>query len=188
MGLGNFVRYAFSVQPSQVAPDPPPVEEGPAVTNTYKSLSNKYVDVTFDVGVYGIADGQTEVTAANFEIVDFVAGGVTLIEIAAVKVNNHYASASATALVGGEYTARIFLTLTGTPDGSESFRVRCNVYSSDGVSSTVNSDTLNLNITPLILWDYLETGAVTTNALYMRDRYCRSLTQNSPTHSHLHFQ
>lgn len=165
MVLTLFVSTIKS-EAAAVIPDPEPVGDAPAVTNTYKSLSNKYVDVTFDVGVY-VDDGRVDpVTAANFSIVDFVAGGVTDIAIAAVKRNNFYTSAGASNLIGGEYTVRIFLTLTGTPDSTESFRIRCtDIYSPDGIAATVNSATLNLNITPLILWDYLETGGVGTTGL-----------------------
>lgn len=93
-------------------------------------------------------------------------GGVTNIAIAAVKMNNHYTAAGASDLIGGEYTIRVFLTLTGTPTGVESFRIRCtDIWGADGGAATLNSDTLNINITPLILWDYLETSSYVTTGL-----------------------
>lgn len=166
MSLMQFITALSSPVTTGGSTPPPEFPEAPAVTNTFKSLSNKYVDITFDVGVYVNADGIEPLTAANFSIIDFVAGGVTNIAIASVKMNNHYISASAADLIGGEYTVRIFLTLTGTPDGTESFRIRCtDIYSPDGIAATLNSDTLNINITPLILWDYLETSSFTTTSL-----------------------
>lgn len=163
MSLVNFILVLNS---NTVTVEEPPVLVAPSITNTYKTISNKYVDITFDVGVYINDQGESPVTTANFSIVDFVAGGVTNIAIASVKINNHYISASATDLIGGDYTVRIFLTLTGTPDGTESFRIRCtNIYSAEGGVATLNSDTLNINITPLIVWDYLETASVVTDGL-----------------------
>lgn len=162
----SLVNFILALNSNTVAVEEPPVLVAPSITNTYKTISNKYVDITFDVGVYINDQGESPVTTANFSIVDFVAGGVTNIAIASVKINNHYISASATDLIGGDYTVRIFLTLTGTPDGTESFRIRCtNIYSAEGGVATLNSDTLNINITPLIVWDYLETASVVTDGL-----------------------
>lgn len=161
MGLMSFILSLKSG--TTVIPDPPPPAGEPSeIISTYKSVSNKYVDLTFDYGVY---ESEGPVTTDNFEIVDFVAGGVTNIAIDSVKVNNHYTSGSATALIGGELVVRVFLTLTGTPDSTESFRIRATVTSPDDVEWSSNSATIKLNITPLMLWDATETAAVTTLSL-----------------------
>lgn len=94
------------------------------------------------------------------------AGGVSNIAIAAVKVNNHYTSGSASDLIGGDLVVRVFITLTGTPNSTESFRIRVtDIYSVDGGLATVTTPTIKLNITPLMLWDVTETAAVTTLSL-----------------------
>lgn len=162
MSLRNFIMFLNS-QVLTVEPEPEP-EPGPVIVSTYKSVSNKYVDLTFDQGVYS-NPGVNPVTTANFSIVDLVAGGVTNIAIASVKINNHYTSGSATNLIGGDLVVRVFLTLTGTPDSTETFRVRATLINSDGVESTTNSATIKLNRTPVMMWDALETAAVTTLGL-----------------------
>lgn len=162
MSLGNFTRFAMAVRSATTEAPPPVTGDQSSIVSTYKSVSNKYVDLTFDFGVY---EGVGAVTTSNFEIIDFISGGVTLVEIASVKVNNHYTSGSATALIGGELVVRVFLTLTGTPDSTESFRIRATVTSPDGTVGSSNSATVKLNITPLMLWDATETAAVTTLSL-----------------------
>lgn len=159
MALRDFIMMVNS-QVITVEPEPEP-EPGPTIISTYKSVSNKYVDLTFDYGVY---QASGPVTVDNFDIIDFVSGGVTVVAIDSVKVNNHYTSASATALIGGELVVRVFLTLTGTPDSTESFRIRATA-THDGVENSSNSATIKLNITPLMLWDATETAAVTTLSL-----------------------
>lgn len=163
MSLRNFIMVVNS-QVVTVEPEPEP-EVGALIINTYKSLSNKYVDLTFSDGVFS-NPGVNPVTTDNFSIVDFVAGGVTNIAIASVKINNHYTSGSATNLIGGDLVVRVFLTLTGTPDSTESFRIRAtDICDDNGILTTSNSDTIYLNITPLILWDYQDTASVTTSGL-----------------------
>lgn len=136
------------------------------ITSTYKSVSNKYVDITFSTGVYADLTRVNPVTASNFSITNFSAGGTTAIAIASVKRNTHYTSASALDLIGGEKVIRVFLTLTGTPDSTETFTVQCtNVYSGQRVKSSPVTGTIKLNITPLMLYDFLETAAVTRLSL-----------------------
>lgn len=187
MGLIPFLLSLKSG--TTVIPDPPPPAGEPsAVISTYKSVSNKYVDLTFDYGVY---EDDGPVTVDNFEIIDFVPGGVTNIAIAAVKVNNHYTSGSATALIGGELVVRVFLTLTGTPDSTESFRIRATVTSPDDVENSSNSATIKLNITPLMLWDATETASVTTLSLGISEltdvmglaNFTQSTDANRPIHA-----
>lgn len=159
MSLANFI---MAVNSQSTTVEPEPEGDGPVVVGTYKSVSNKYVDLTFDKGVYSSSGGA--VTTANFSITDLVAGGVTVVAIASVKINNHYTSGSATNLIGGDLVVRVFLTLTGTPNSTETFRISATTYY-DGVESISNSATIKLNRTPVMMWDALETAAVTTLAL-----------------------
>lgn len=164
MSLLNFTSTLFV----PIAEEEPPVASGTptAISAIFKTVSNKYVDIVFSLGVYADAGGANPVTSANFSIIDFVAGGTTVITIAAVKRNTHYTSGTALALIGGETVVRVFLTLTGTSTSTESFRIRCTgVFSPDGTSASLNTGTIKLNITPLMLWDYLETGSYVTTGL-----------------------
>jgi hypothetical protein len=166
MGLTPFILMMNSQAQTVVEPEPEPTGTPPAIEEIFRTVSNKYVDIVFDRGVYVDEDGVDPVTSSNFSIIDFVPGGVTNVAIAAVKRNTHYTSGTALALLGGESVVRVFLTLTGTPDSTESFRIRCtDVFSPDGTPATLSTDTVKLNITPIALWDYLETASVTTTGL-----------------------
>lgn len=167
MGLKEFIM-SVNYQATVVDPEPPPpVLPVPAIAAVHRTVSNKYVDITFDMGVYRDNGRVNPLQAANFSIVDFVAGGTTAIAIAAVKMNTHYTSGTALALIGGEYTVRVFITLTGTPTSVESFKIQCtDVFGPEGGKAiSLTTETIKLNITPLLLWDYLETASVTTTGL-----------------------
>jgi hypothetical protein len=85
MGLANFI--ATLAYPGALTPDPPDPPEPPAAVGEIVayalSPSNKFVDVYFDRPVYG--EGLVALTTSEFQITDFVAGGVTVISIASVK-------------------------------------------------------------------------------------------------------
>jgi hypothetical protein len=128
------------------------------------SLSNKFVDVYFTNPVYRDAGATLPLVVSDLEIYGFVAGGATLITIGSIRQNNHYVSASASALVGGETVIRVFLTITGTPDASESFEIRTvNVYNEDGQAFPTNqtTGTIYLNVNPYNLWDAEMVSSVT---------------------------
>jgi len=170
MGLSNFI--ATLAYPGALTPDPPDPPEPPAAVGDIvayvMSTSNKWVDVYFDRPVYG--EGLTALTTSDFQITDFVSGGVSNVVIASVKQANHYLSASATALAGGESVIRFFLTLTGTADMTESFRIKPvadSVYDVDGgiMAATKTSGTIYLNIAPFTLWDAEESSTITTTSL-----------------------
>lgn len=165
MGLKDFIMAVNAFQATTTEPEQPP-EPGPSLHAVYTTVSNKYVDIVFDQGVYADAGGVNPVTTANFSIVNLFAGGTTNVTVAAVKRNTHFTSASALNLIGGEDVIRVFITLTGTPTSVESFRIQCsNVFGPTGISSTFNTPLVKLNITPLLLWDATETAAVTTLGL-----------------------
>lgn len=138
----------------------------PAISAAYKSVSNKYVDINFDRGVYADLTRVNPVTTSNFSITNFSGGGTTSIAIASVKRNTHYTAASALALIGGETTVRAFITLTGTPTSVETFTIQCtDIFSGDRVKSSPVTGTIKLNITPMMMFDYLETASITTAGL-----------------------
>lgn len=167
MGLGNFIA-SLSYSTGVVVEPPQPVANVGEIIGCQLSLSNKFVDVYFDRPIYG--ESLAALTTSDFQITDLVAGGVTVVSIASVKKPNHIASGSATNLAGGESVIRFFLTLTGTADGTESFRIRPvadSVYDASGniMSASKNTGTINLNIAPFTLWDFEEVSAVTSTGL-----------------------
>lgn len=157
MGLSNFI-WSLGHRVNEAVTEPP--DEDTAILQdivAYKySISNKFVDVYFNEGVYAEAEAALE--AADLRITNLVAGGVTAISIASIKKPDHYLSASATAVTGGDTIIRVFLTLTGTPDGTESYQIRPvegSVFNLAGVAMLSHRTTgvIPINITPASLWD-----------------------------------
>ncbi|MBO9609520.1 MAG: S-layer homology domain-containing protein, partial [Paenibacillaceae bacterium] len=97
----------------------------PAFAGLSAGPANAYVDVAVSEGVYGTANGYGGVTAAGWKLV-FAAGsgGAAQAVIAAAARTDAETAAEATALAGGETTVRLFLTLTGTANGTESIELQ----------------------------------------------------------------
>lgn len=168
MGLAQFVLTLSRGEVTIDEPEPIP-NEGDFVSYVL-SISNKFVDVYFDRPVYG--PGHVANTTSDFQITDFVPGGVTVISIASVKKPDHHLSASATNLAGGESVIRFFLTLTGTPDGTESFRIKpvtdqvvVGVLDYPTIGDSKSTGTISLNINPFTLWDAEVPTLITTTGL-----------------------
>jgi len=94
----------------------------PHVTGVSLAADNSYIDITFNEGVY-----NDNCLSGGLEPLDFdlkISGGsATTPVISSVKQNDNASEASASALTGGETTVRIFFSVTGTPDGSETLEV-----------------------------------------------------------------
>ncbi|MDP4092738.1 MAG: S-layer homology domain-containing protein [Bacillota bacterium] len=91
---------------------------GPTIVSAQLSTNNSYIDITFNEGVYGI-------TAGDFNLIFTKGSGIaTNVTISSVKKNNNTAEGSALALAGGETTIRVFLTVTGTPNGLEKIEIK----------------------------------------------------------------
>jgi hypothetical protein len=161
----NLNRLLQNLQPVDVTP--PIIESEVFIVQYNLSLSNKFVDIYFNGAVYGA--GSTAVLAAALQISNLVIGGVTAINIAGIKKANHHLLASAGALVGGESVIRVFLTLTGTPTSTETFKISVvadSIYDVEGIVLPVNStDNISLNITPFTLWDAEEVSTITVTGL-----------------------
>jgi hypothetical protein len=90
----------------------------PTITGYTLEDDNLYIDVDFSEGVYGATDGTTPVQLADLSITNFVAGGATALSISSIE------KAGGGALTGGETTIRCNLSITGTPNGTETFEVQ----------------------------------------------------------------
>ncbi len=134
----------------------------PTITSGSCTLaaSNEYIDVVFSEGVYGAADGTTALTAANLALTFTQNGGTaTNAVISSVKKNDSITEGSASALTGGESTVRVFLTVTGTPNGLETIEIKpataTSVYDLAGNAATAlqtsGAKTLNDKTRPTLV-------------------------------------
>lgn len=167
MGLTTFFNTLGYTREVVVPPDEDSVILQDIIGYNH-SISNKFIDLYFNEGVYAESEGTPEV--ADFRITNLVAGGVTAISIASIKKPNHYLSASASNVAGGDTIIRFFLTLTGTPDGTETFQIRPvenSVFNEAGIVMEPNktTGTIALNISPFTLWDAEEPTLNTTTGL-----------------------
>ena len=95
---------------------------GPQILTVVVASGSAYLDLTFDDGVFAAEGGAIE--AADLELVFAQnGGGATAVSISSVKKNDNATEGSATALAGGETVVRVFLDVTGTPDGQETVSI-----------------------------------------------------------------
>lgn len=132
------------------------------------SLSNNFIDLYFNDGVY--AEAEAAIEATDLRITNFIAGGATAISIASIKKPDHHLSASATAIAAGDTIVRVFLTLTGTPDGTESFQIHPqlnSIFDVGGIpmAGSKSTGTVYLTPSPYELYNAEEVTAVTTTSL-----------------------
>ena len=121
--------------PEYVAPDAtiPTITSGSCVL----AADNTYIDIVFSEGVYGGADGTTALTADKLALTFTQNGGTaTNAVISSVKNTDSTSEGSASALTGGENTVRVFLTVTGSPNGLETIEIKpensTSIYDSTG--------------------------------------------------------
>ena len=130
-------------------------------TVTYMPISNAYVALRISEGIFGDSGGTDPLGITDFEITDFNANGGTAdtIEIASVT------GSDGTALTGGEDSIWVYLDVTGSPSGVETFSITAglNEIFDDNVnvmadSMTSGQDTLNryprLEVRDVVLDDY----------------------------------
>ena len=86
------------------------------ISNYSLATSNSYLDLNFDFGVYN-ADGSA-VTQSSL-VLTFAANGGTATNVTIASITNN----SGGALVGGETTIRVNLTITGSISGTETIEV-----------------------------------------------------------------
>lgn len=126
---------------------------------------NSSVDITMSEGVYG--PGKTPLNAAQFRLIftpDPMGEGAESAAITGVK------TISNTTLVGGENTIRVFISITGIPNGYEFVEIRpangASIYNVKGnpmdYSDTTGSLQLNDKVAPVIM-----TGAIASDNSYI---------------------
>lgn len=97
----------------------------PTIISGTLAGNNAYIDILFSEGVYGQNDGSTALTAAKLALTFNKNGGnATNAIISSIKKNDNTTEGSASALIGGETNVRVFLTITGTPNGLETIVIK----------------------------------------------------------------
>ncbi|MCX7747609.1 MAG: S-layer homology domain-containing protein [Clostridia bacterium] len=123
----------------------------PTISSGTLASGNAYLDLVLSEGVYGAVDGTTPLTAAKLALTFTRSGGsATNVAISSVKRNDNAAEGSASALTGGETTIRVFLTVTGTPNGVESIEIKpanaASIYDKAGNATLIAQTTGGKNL------------------------------------------
>lgn len=97
----------------------------PMITSASLAINNDYLDVVFNKGVYSLNNGTGALTPSDLAL-NFQpnGGGATNVQISSVKKNDSIVESSASGLTGGENTVRVFLNISGTPNGAETVEVK----------------------------------------------------------------
>ncbi|QZY54101.1 DUF4347 domain-containing protein [Crassaminicella profunda] len=92
---------------------------------TVKALADPYMDITLSEPIYGDEEGETAIDVNDLELtLNKSDWNKTNVEILSVKKADHIEEKSASALTGGETTIRVFLKITGLPNGSEKIEIK----------------------------------------------------------------
>lgn len=143
----------------------------PAITSGTHALNNAYIDLHFSEGVYGSANGTSPLTIAKFALIFIKDGGnATNTVISSVKKDDGLTDGTATALTGGETTIRVFLTITGIPNGMETIEIKpvngTSIYDQAGNAAlntqTTGAQTLKDQLAPTVM----SVGSSTADGVY----------------------
>jgi hypothetical protein len=94
------------------------------IVNGTLDISNRFVDVTFDEGVWSNSITTTPVIPGDFNLnFDDNGGGLTSVSIKSARQADNTDEALASPLTGGETVIRLFFNLNGTPSGVETIEV-----------------------------------------------------------------
>ena len=97
----------------------------PTISSAVIASGNSYFDIVFNEGIYGASHGATALTAAKLALTFTKnSGSATNVTISSIKKNDNTSEASASELTGGETTVRVFLTVTGSPSGTETIEIK----------------------------------------------------------------
>ena len=97
----------------------------PVIGGVNFATDNSYADITFSVPVYSNNNGTGALELSDFIIVFNQSNGTaTAASMTSIKKDNNVSEASATNLVGGESVVRIFINITGTPNGMEELSIK----------------------------------------------------------------
>ena len=118
----------------------------PVIGGVNFASDNSYADITFSVPVYSNNNGTGALELSDFIIVFSQSNGTaTAASMTSIKKDNSSNEASATNLIGGESVVRIFISITGTPNGNEELSIKPrdanSIYDLAGNSADVDINT-----------------------------------------------
>ena len=118
----------------------------PVIGGVNFASDNSYADITFSVPVYSNNNGTGALELSDFIIVFNQSNGTaTAASMTSIKKDNSSNEASATNLIGGESVVRIFISITGTPNGNEELSIKPkdanSIYDLAGNSADVDINT-----------------------------------------------
>ena len=92
----------------------------PVIGGINFASDNSYADITFSVPVYANNNGTGALELSDF-VIEFnqSSGTATAASMTGIKKNDSTTESNATNLVGGEFVVRIFINISGTPNGME---------------------------------------------------------------------
>lgn len=161
--------YYNILQTSRLVSDLTP----PTINSSSLNSANKFVDIIFNEGVFTTSGGSGGLVASDFTLTFTQNGGTaTACVITSVKRNDSNDESSASALIGGENTIRVFLTITGNTNGSEyiSIKIATNtsVYDASGNAclATQTTGNLTLNVADITA-PVINAGVMASNSSYI---------------------
>ena len=97
----------------------------PVIGGINFAADNSYADINFSVPVYANNNGTGALELSDF-IIEFnqSSGTATAASMTSIKKNDSANEANATSLTGGESVVRIFISITGIPNGMEELTIK----------------------------------------------------------------
>ena len=120
----------------------------PVIGGINFASDNSYADITFSVPVYANSNGTGALELSDF-IIEFnqSSGTATAASMTGIKKNDSTNETSATNLVGGESVVRIFINISGTPNGMEELSIKPkdanSIFDGAGNSAEINVNNIS---------------------------------------------
>lgn len=101
------------------------VDNLPEITAAEKAADDTYIDLVLSEGIFGAADGISELTKDRLQLIFAPNGGTAAgVTITSIKKNDEQEEAAATELQGGEAVVRVFIEVSGIPSGVETIEIK----------------------------------------------------------------
>ena len=112
---------------------------GPVIIESVLQKRNKYIDLTFNEGVYADTSSSTGLSTSTLSLTQTNGADIGL-SIIGVKTANNEELNNAGRLSGGETKIRVFLTSTNSPTGNEVYTV--SAYNSSSIYDALGNNML----------------------------------------------
>ncbi len=120
----------------------------PVIGGINFASDNSYADITFSVPVYANNNGTGALELSDF-VIEFnqSSGTATAASMTGIKKNDSTNESNATNLVGGESVVRIFINISGTPNGMEELSIKPkdanSIFDSAGNNADINANNIS---------------------------------------------